>query len=129
MYAAGGNKTPSKGRFRLRGVATMRVVRINAQLQWTIRQGSGGAWVGICDPLKLTVQSDTWAELMEDIGLTLDAVLKDLLVSNELPRFLRDRGWQLMGSMPTHLGEVRFFDVPFYPVMAGVNGPQTEFRQ
>ncbi len=108
----------------------MRVVRVQvkANLQWTVHRGKSGVWIGICDPLKLTVQSETWAELMEDIGLTLNDVLRDLLVSNELPQFLRDRGWQLMESLPTRQDEVRF-DVPFFPVMAGANGPQRELYQ
>ena len=106
----------------------MRVVRVQANLQWSVQRGKVGAWVAICDPLKLTVQSETWAELMEDIGLTLNDILKDLLVSNELPKFLHERGWQLAGAMPTRPEDVRF-DVPFFPVMAGANGPQREFRQ
>ena len=105
------------------------LVRVEGNLQWAVRRGTGGAWIGICEPLKLTVQSDTWAELMEDIGLTLNAILTDLLVTNELPRFLREHGWQLEGSMPTRPEEVRFFDVPFYPVMAGANGPQRQLHQ
>ena len=50
-------------------------------------------WVGICDVLALTVESETWAELMEDIALILDAMFQDLLAGNELDPFLRDRGW------------------------------------
>jgi hypothetical protein len=55
---------------------------------------------------------------MEDIGLTLDAVMRDLLKSNELPQFLHDRGWQLVGPMPSPPEDVRF-DVPFFPAMMG----------
>ena len=57
----------------------MAVVHIEAEIPWRIRRADGDHWVGICDPLSLTVESETWAELMEDIALTLDAVLKDLL--------------------------------------------------
>lgn len=101
----------------------MTLVRIQANLQWGVVHGTGGAWIGICDPLKLTVQAQTWAELMEDIGLTLDAMLNDLLAANELPQFLRDHGWQPVGTIPARPEEVRF-DVPFFPAMMGANGPQ-----
>jgi hypothetical protein len=55
------------------------------------------------DPLKLTVQADTWAELMEDIGHTLDAMLRDLFRSNELDKFLRDHS----GLAPLYLVRTR----------------------
>lgn len=69
-------------------------VELQANLQWAVLQGKGGNWVAVCDPLGLTVQGETWAELMEDIGHTLDALLKDLLSTNELNRFLSDHGWE-----------------------------------
>jgi hypothetical protein len=106
----------------------MTLVRINANVQWNVVQGKNGAWIGICEPLKLTVQSETWAELMEDIGQTLNAIMGDLLASNELPQFLKDRGWQLVGAIPNRPEEVRF-DVPFFPAMMGANGPQRELHQ
>ena len=65
----------------------MTLVHVQANLRWDVLQGKGGAWVGTCEPLKLTVQAQTWAELREDIGHTLNAVLKDLLTSNELHIF------------------------------------------
>ena len=104
------------------------LLRIQANLRWDVTQGKGGAWVGICQPLQLTVQAETWIELMETIGETLDAVLKDLLASNELPRFLKDRGWQAMGPMPNRPEDVRF-DVPFFPAMMGANGSAAELHQ
>jgi predicted RNase H-like HicB family nuclease len=105
------------------------IVRVDANLQWNIQQAKSGAWVAICDPLKLTVQADTWADLMEDIGHTLDALLKDLLSSNELDRFLRDQGWKLLAAIPTRPEDVRF-DVPFIPAMiANANGSARQLHQ
>jgi predicted RNase H-like HicB family nuclease len=104
------------------------VVRVQAKIQWQCCHAAGGNWVGVCDPLKLTVQAETWADLMEDIGLTLDAVMKDLLTSNELPKFLVDRGWTLLGPIPNTREDVRF-DVPFIPAMMGARGPQAELYQ
>ena len=108
-----------------------RIAGMQANLQWTVQQGKGGNWIAVCEPLKLTVQSETFGELMEDIADTLDGVLKDLLASNELERFLQEHGWQIAGAMPVFAlrpENVRF-DVPFVPVMAGANGPQRRVHQ
>jgi predicted RNase H-like HicB family nuclease len=108
-------------------MARLTVVRIQANLQWRCFTGQGGHWIGVCEPLKLTVQGDTWAELMEDIGNTLDAMLKDLLQSNELEKFLRDHNWSLIGPIPVRPKAVRF-DVPFIPAMMGAHGSQANLH-
>lgn len=92
------------------------LVRIDGRVQWQCLRTEGGNWIARCTPLKLTLQSATWAELMEDIGLALDALLKDLLKSNDLEKFLREHGWRPVGLMPRRPEKVRF-DVPFFPVM------------
>lgn len=90
---------------------------MDANVQWKCFQAkNGGNWVGVCEPLKLTIQSETWAALMEDIGLTLNDVLHDLLQTRELDRFLSDHGWRLAGTIPVHHEGVRF-DVPFIPAL------------
>jgi len=104
------------------------LIRIDANLPWKCFTGRGGHWIGICDPLKLTVQSDTWVDLMEDIGHTLDAMLKDLLKPNELDKFMRDHGWTMIGQIPARPKTVRF-DVPFIPAMMAAHGPETDLRQ
>lgn len=107
------------------------LVRVETLLEWKVLQGKGGNWVAVCNPLKLTVQGETWAELMEDIGHTLNAVLTDLLSTNELPRFLQDHGWQIAGGVvpqPARSEDVRF-DVPFIPAMMGANDPQRHVCQ
>ncbi len=70
----------------------MAVVRIDAKITWQVGRAEQDLWVGICDPLGLTVESETWVELMEDIALTLGAMLEDLRSRNELNQFLRDHG-------------------------------------
>jgi predicted RNase H-like HicB family nuclease len=87
-------------------------IEIKANLQWEYFKAKGGNWVAVCEPLKLTVQSETYTELMEDIGDTLDALFQDLLSSNELEKFLQDHGWTLAGQIPARDEPVRF-DVPF----------------
>ena len=104
------------------------LVRIEANVPWQIASTKSGYWIGVCEPLKLTVQSEAFSDLMEDIGITLDAILKDLLASNELPQFLKDRGWQLMSAIPDRSDDVRF-DVPFIPVRTMPHGPQAELYQ
>lgn len=105
------------------------IVFVNANVQWQVLKGSGGAWVGVCDPLKLTVQSHTWGELMEDIAATLDILMKDLLESSELDRFLRDHGWTLDAPIPTgRPARDMKFDVPFIPSMMN-NGTARDLHQ
>lgn len=104
------------------------VVRVNANVKWKTRQTQAGNYVAICDPLGLTLQAETWADLMEDISLTLDAMLKDLLSSQELDQFLREHGWTLIGSIPNRQEDFRF-DLPFFPEMMGPYGPQRSLHQ
>jgi hypothetical protein len=94
----------------------MNIVQVEGRgnLVWGVIRAKGGHWVGVCDPLGLTVQSDTWAKLMDDIAHTLNALLLDLFQEGELDRFLRDRGWKLVGPMPSQPDEA-WFDVPFEP--------------
>jgi hypothetical protein len=103
-------------------------ILVDANILWQVFRSKNENWLGICEPLKLTIQSDTYADLMEDIGLALDGLLKEMLATNELNSFLRDRGWQLVGAFPNPQQHVRF-DVPFVPAMMGANGPQRELHQ
>lgn len=110
-------------------MADTRLVRVDGDVQLQCFQSSEtGNWVGVCEPLKLTVQSETWADLMEDFGLTLNAVLHDLFVTHELATFLKDRGWQLAGAVPSGQDDVRF-DVPFLPAITGINGSPRQLHQ
>ncbi len=84
------------------------------QLPWACIRAKGGNWVAVCDPLGLTIQSDTWVNLMEDIAHALNALFVDLLRDGELDRFLRERGWRLVGPIPSKPDDA-WFDVPFEP--------------
>lgn len=86
------------------------VVRVRSDVEWAVVEGTSGYWIGICEPLQLTVQSETYAHLMEDIGLTMDALLKDLIETNELDQFLLSHGWTLQGSYEN----ADHFDIPFH---------------
>ena len=88
------------------------VMKIQGQSEWKYLRTKTGEWVAVCDPLALTIQADTWAELMEDIAQTLNMMLIDLLKENAFDKFMRDRGWTLVGKVPHPSSDVRF-DVPF----------------
>lgn len=70
-------------------------VQIKGQVPFSVLLTKNSNYVGICEPLKLTLQANTFSNLMEDMALTLDAIFKDLLSSNELDKFLRDKGLKL----------------------------------
>ena len=74
------------------------VVRIEGEVRWEIRPAEGGYYVGECDALDLVLQSNTWAEMMESIVETMDALFGDLCAENELEDFLRERGWVAHGN-------------------------------
>lgn len=58
---------------------------------WVISRARGGNWIAVCDPLGLTLQSETYANLMEDIDQTLDAIMNDLLATRKLRENVRER--------------------------------------
>ena len=105
----------------------MPIVHVQGNIQWKVLRSGDGHWLGVSDPLRLTLQAETYAELMEDIGLALDAMLRDLLESNDLERFLLDHGWTLTGTIPTRQEEVRF-DVPFFLLPGNADGAQRVFH-
>ena len=104
------------------------IVQIEANLQWQVARTKAGNWLGVCDPLRLTLQSETYAELMEDIGLALNAMLGDLLETHDLERFLRDHGWRPLGVIPARREDVRF-DVPFYLLPVNASGAPRNLHQ
>jgi hypothetical protein len=60
---------------------------------------------------------------MEEMGVTLDALLKELVTTRDFDRFMRERGWTFIGPTPTQTENVRF-DLPFIPSMVGSNDSQ-----
>ena len=88
----GGKNGDTRNQEKEEGAMTITLVRIEVQskLVWQCLQAASGQWVAVCDTLKLTIQSDTFSELMEDIHQTLDAMFKDLLATGELDKFFRE---------------------------------------
>jgi hypothetical protein len=95
----------------------MTIVKIEGKVEWKCFRAKGGNWVAICDPLSLTIQSETWATLMDDIAQTLNSILRDLMESQELHKFFQERGWRPMGPIPSRSADVSF-DIPFIPRIA-----------
>jgi hypothetical protein len=106
----------------------MATVQVETNVQWKVFRAAGGNWIGVCDSLRLTLQSETYAELMEDIGLALDGMLRDLFETADLDRFLRDHGWRLVGRVPETKEEVRF-DVPFFLLPGNLSGQARNLHQ
>ncbi len=91
----------------------MNVVRIQGDIPWNaFRDPATQFWVAVCEPLKLTVQGETWRALMESISDTLDIVLHDLFKTGDFERFLRVHGWKLLERPTAKTNRLRF-DVPF----------------
>jgi hypothetical protein len=96
------------------------LVRINGQVPWRCFPARTGEWIAICDPLKLTLQAESWTELVEDMGLTMDAVLRELFSTNDFDRFMRENGWSVIGPIPQDAkAEDLRFDLPFVPLVTG----------
>jgi len=90
----------------------MQVVSIQANLAWqAVRDPKSKFWIAICEPLKLTVQGETWRDLLESISDTLDLLVRELRHTGDLERFLGEHGWKLT-AVPKPSANVRF-DIPF----------------
>lgn len=87
------------------------LIRIDALVPCRAIQGTTGRWVGICDPLNITVEGDTWTEMKALTAEAIDLLLADLLETGELDRFLRDQGWT--PSHPPVAADEPRFDLPF----------------
>lgn len=89
-------------------------IQIQAQMVWKAKPLTTGGWIGVCDPLGVTIEASDQAELRSMIEETHHTLFLDLLQDGELEQFLHERGWQAHVPIPTGVpqGGVRF-DVPF----------------
>ena len=67
---------------------------------------------------------------MEDMSLALDALLREMVISGDFQRFMRDHGWTYIGPMPSvaDVEHVRF-DLPFIPKVVGPDDTSRDFSQ
>lgn len=94
-------------------------VQIQAQLVWGIKRLVSGSWMGVCEPLGISLEAEDEPELRSMIEEAHHTLFLDLMESGELAQFLRDRGWSTKGPIP--VGPVDMgvrFDVPFTVVPA-----------
>jgi hypothetical protein len=79
----------------------MMLVRIDAQLGWEVaRDLRSDRWVGLCRPLGITAEAETWEKLAGAMGEVVNELMRDLLADGELPAFLKDLGWQSSAETP-----------------------------
>lgn len=86
-------------------------VTVNANVSWTVTQDAETRrFVAVCDPLQITIEGDTYRELLENVSDSLHLLLITSLKEGNLEAFLRERGWSIQGER--HADEDVFFDVP-----------------
>lgn len=91
----------------------MMFVKIDAQVEWkAFRDKSSDMWVGVCEPLRLTVEGESWSDLQRAINETLEGVFEMLVEEKELDSFLKSHGWRLLSKIPVDQTPFRF-DIPF----------------
>lgn len=92
------------------------IIKIDANIPWMAKRDvKSDTWVAICDPLSLTVEGDTWGELVSVVDEAMDHLFRDLLRNDQLDAFLQRRGWKQSGLMgrasPEMVSDIRF-DIP-----------------
>lgn len=75
------------------------VIEIKGNVAWKYFQSESSKWIGICDSLSLTLQADSYSELVAEIGEAMEMMFNDLLATDELENFLRVRGWQMSPTL------------------------------
>ena len=86
------------------------VVRIEGRVEWRVYLTDHGNHVGICDSLKLTLQTKTHLEMLAEIAEATNLLFADLCEEGDLDRFLADRGWNIaVGDQPR---PDAVFDIP-----------------
>ena len=74
------------------------VVQIQGDIVWQVEETEGGRWVGTCDVLQLTVESDTQGELKEAIGDAIEIIMKGFVESGGFEELLADHGLVVDGQ-------------------------------
>lgn len=100
------------------------IVRIDGYVEWRIQPADGGCCVGICDSLNLTLQTDTWPEMVTEAADATKWLLSELCEGGELDQFLSDRGWKAHGQPRPGTA----FDIPICVVAADQHVPATAVR-
>lgn len=97
------------------------VVTIQANIPWhAVPSSTSKRWIGVCQPMNLTIEADSLDELHSIIGETMQLTLLDLLQDDELDGFLRTHGWAA-SNLPQgrRTGEDVAFNVPWELIARG----------
>ena len=70
------------------------LVTIEGKISWSCQETKGGKWVGTCDALQSIIQSESLAELKEDIEETMPLLFDDLELG-ELDELAKAHGWTI----------------------------------
>lgn len=89
-------------------------IEVTTHVQWQVERGPSRHYVATCPALGLVMEDPTFEGLEASIEESVQLLMRDLLESNELESFLRQRGWRAMPQPPVHDGpnDVQF-DVPY----------------
>lgn len=93
------------------------VVRIKGSLHCKVWQSEKGVWICVCDAPRMTMQANTWAEMMEAIHEGLEMALQDFIETGDFQQFLDEQGWEVEGAF--EVGPETEFDLPFVPELVG----------
>ncbi len=99
------------------------VLTLNANVTWLFyKDRQSGNWIGVCEALNLTALGETTQDLNQAIFEAMDALFRDLLIEDELERYLYRRNWQLNGKFPVDptADDVRF-DIPIELIANGAH--------
>ena len=102
----------------------MKIVRLEGRVPWrSYIDPESQRWIATCAPLALTVEGETYSDLMESISETLDMALRDLFETGDLNKFLTERGWTPVTPIPGKSHDVRF-DIPWKVIEQSAHGSQ-----
>lgn len=92
------------------------VIGVEGQIDWLYFQDAKSQnWIGVCPPLKLTVEGDTLPELNETMTEAMDLFFNEMLSTGDLDRFLKENGWRLNAPAPERRRQQQvMFDVPLH---------------
>ena len=95
-------------------------IKVRGTATWTIWQPDDlDCWIGDCDDLNITLQTDTHDGLMDEIRAVQDMTFQDLYADGRLDQFLRDRGW----TLDNEASEASTFDLPFTTKARSAHAP------
>src|SRR5450759_4703870 len=86
------------------------VVHIEANMPWvyTVHRETGH-WIGVCEPLKLTVTADNPQEFYESIREGMNSFFKELVSTGDFHHFLRDHGRRAEQLGDTDVNAMRLY--------------------